>query len=145
MNYGMIKSILPKQKPLRTAGRTIISYRKVIDGILYVLKTGCQWKVLPKEYRSGSTCHRRFQEWNRLNVFKKIWIKGSVHLRKVYSLEMPYFICEFQKKNTLRIYWRWFIFLFFRSFFKKDSKQIIGLIYQKKSCFHLELDTKVQA
>ncbi|HEY6534578.1 MAG TPA: transposase [Candidatus Nitrosocosmicus sp.] len=37
----------------------------MIDGILYVLRTiGCQWKMLPKEYGSGSTCHRRFQEWN---------------------------------------------------------------------------------
>ncbi len=31
--------------------------------------------MLPKEYGSGSTCHRRFQEWNGLNAFKKVWIK----------------------------------------------------------------------
>ena len=37
--------------------------------------------MLPKEYGSGSTCHRRFQEWNRLNVFKKGWIK----LLKIYD------------------------------------------------------------
>ncbi len=47
----------------------------MIDGILYVLRTGCQWKMLPKEYGSGSTCHRRFQEWNRLDVIKKGWIR----------------------------------------------------------------------
>ena len=57
-----IKSILPKEKPLKTVGRPIIPYRKVIDGIIYVLRTlGCQWKMLPKEYGSGSTCHRRFR------------------------------------------------------------------------------------
>jgi transposase len=76
-----IKSILPKEKPLKTVGRTIIPYRKVIDGILYVLRTGCQWKMLPKEYGSGSTCHRRFQEWNSLDIFKKVWIK----LLKIYD------------------------------------------------------------
>ncbi|HEY6535669.1 MAG TPA: transposase [Candidatus Nitrosocosmicus sp.] len=60
-----IKSILPKEKPVKTVGRRlIIRYRKVIDGILYVLRTGCPWKILSKEYGSGSTCHRRFQEWN---------------------------------------------------------------------------------
>jgi transposase len=32
-------------------------------------------KMLPREYGSGSTCHRRFQEWVRLGVFKKLWIK----------------------------------------------------------------------
>ena len=73
--WDEIKSILPKEKPLKTVGRPIVRYRKVIDGILYILRTGCQWKMLPKEYGSGSTCHRRFQEWNSLNIFKKIWIK----------------------------------------------------------------------
>ena len=37
--------------------------------------------MLPKEYGSGSTCHRRFQEWKGLDVFKKIWIK----LLKIYD------------------------------------------------------------
>ena len=37
--------------------------------------------MLPKEYGSGSTCHRRFQQWNRLDVFKKGWIK----LLKIYD------------------------------------------------------------
>ncbi len=73
--WDEIKSILPKEKPPRTVGRPIVRYRKAIDGILYVLRTGCQWKMLPKEYGSSSTCHRRFQEWNGLNVFKKVWIK----------------------------------------------------------------------
>jgi transposase len=54
--WAEIKNILPKEKPLKTVGsRPIIRYRKVIDGILYVLRTlGCQWKMLPKEYGSGS-------------------------------------------------------------------------------------------
>ena len=73
--WDEIKIILPKEKPLKTIGRPIVPYRKVIDGILYILRTGCQWKMLPKEYGLGSTCHRRFQEWNSLNIFKKIWIK----------------------------------------------------------------------
>ena len=80
--WDVIKSILPKEKLPRTVGRPIVRYRKVIDGILYVLRTrGCQWKMLPKEYGSGSTCHRRFQKWNGLNVFKKVWIK----LLKIYD------------------------------------------------------------
>ncbi len=54
---------------------------KYSDGILYVLRTGCQWKMLPKEYGSGSTCHRRFQEWNKLDIFRMTWIK----LLKIYD------------------------------------------------------------
>jgi len=78
--WNEIKNIFPKEKPLKTVGRPIVRYRKVIDGILYVLRTGCQWKMLPKEYGSGSTCHRRFQQWNRLNIFKKVWTR----LLKIY-------------------------------------------------------------
>jgi transposase len=73
--WDEIKVVLPVEKPFKTIGRPIVSYRKVLDGILYILRTGCQWKMLPKEYGSGSTCHRRFQEWNRLDLFKKIWVK----------------------------------------------------------------------
>ena len=57
-----LKNILPDEKPENTIGRPVVPYRKVLDGILYVLRTGCQWKMLPKEHGSGSTCHRRFQE-----------------------------------------------------------------------------------
>lgn len=70
-----IKLILPQEKPNNTIGRPVVQFRKVLNGILYVLRTGCQWKMLPKEYGSGSTCHRRFQEWMRLGVFQKLWIR----------------------------------------------------------------------
>jgi transposase len=82
--WDEFKKILPREKPSKTVGRPIVKYRLVLDGILYVLRTGCQWKMLPKEYGSGSTCHRRFQEWNKLDIFNKMWIK----LLKVYDKEV---------------------------------------------------------
>jgi len=61
--WDEIKILLPPEKANNTIGRPIIPFRKVLDGIVYVLRTGCQWKMLPKEYGSGSTtCHRRFQQ-----------------------------------------------------------------------------------
>jgi len=72
----MICNLLPDEKPNNTIGRPVVPFRKVMDGILYVLRTGCQWKILlPKEYGSGSTCHRRFQQWVQLDIFKKMWMK----------------------------------------------------------------------
>lgn len=50
--------------------------RKVFEGIIYVLRTGCQWKALPKEYGSASSVHKYFQEWKRTGVFKKMWTIG---------------------------------------------------------------------
>jgi transposase len=34
---------------------------------------GCQWKAVPREFGSGSTLHRYFQEWVRQGVFRKLW------------------------------------------------------------------------
>ena len=76
-----IIAVLPAEKPNNTIGLPIAPFRKVMDGIVCVLRTGCQWKMLPREYGSGSTCHRRFQEWVNLDIFKKMWIK----LLKIYD------------------------------------------------------------
>lgn len=73
--WNKIDDLLPDEKPNKTIGRPIIPFRQVMNGILYILRTGCQWKMLPKEYGSGSTCHRRFQQWIQFDIFKKIWIR----------------------------------------------------------------------
>ena len=67
--------LLPREKPRGLVGRPQVPFRTVLDGILYVLRTGCQWKAVPKESGSGSTCHKRFQEWERTRVFEKVWAK----------------------------------------------------------------------
>jgi transposase len=80
--WNEVKEILPKEKPPKTVGRPSVPYRTILDSILYVLRTtGCQWKSLPKEYGSSSTCHRRFQEWLRIGIFKKL----GVRLLKIYD------------------------------------------------------------
>jgi hypothetical protein len=42
----------------------------VLSGILYRLRTGCQWEAIPKEFGSGSTCYRRFRKWQHAGVFE---------------------------------------------------------------------------
>jgi len=61
--------------PPDTRGRPAVPFRQITDDILYVLRTGCQWKALPREYGSGSTCHRRFQAWVKAGVFERFWAK----------------------------------------------------------------------
>ena len=68
-----VRKLLPPEKALHTPGRPVVPFRQVFDGILYVLRTGCQWKAVPKEFGSGSTVHLRFQEWERRDVFRKFW------------------------------------------------------------------------
>jgi transposase len=73
--WDVFKKILSREKPLKIVGRSIMPHKQVLDEIPYLMRTGCQWKMLPKEYCSGSVCHRRFQEWNKPEVFKNTWIK----------------------------------------------------------------------
>ena len=57
-------------------GRKPLPKRQVLEGIFYVLRTGCQWKAVPKEYGAGSSIHRYFQEWEAAGFFERIWSKG---------------------------------------------------------------------
>ena len=57
-------------------GRKPLPKRQVLEGIFYVLRTGCQWKAVPKEYGAGSSIHQYFQEWAVAGFFEKIWAKG---------------------------------------------------------------------
>lgn len=68
-----MESFLPKYRRSLKGGRPRADLRQVADGIFYVLRTGCQWKAAPKEFGSGSTLHRYFQEWARRGVFHKLW------------------------------------------------------------------------
>lgn len=77
--WTLIHPLLPPEKPMGTVGRPVVPYRTVLDGILYVLRTGCQWKAVPQEFGSGSTCHARFQEWVQLGVFRQAWARLLHH------------------------------------------------------------------
>ena len=70
-----IEPLLPKYPRSPSGGRPRANRRQVMNGIFYVLRTGCQWKALPREFGSGSTVHRYFQEWTQQGVFGKAWHK----------------------------------------------------------------------
>jgi transposase len=46
--------------------------REVLNGILWILRTGAPWKDLPQRYPPYQTCHRRFQQWVKQGVFRRI-------------------------------------------------------------------------
>jgi len=58
-------------------GRKPKDARLVFEGIVYVLRTGCQWKALPSErFGSASAIHRRFLEWEQAGFFEALWKAG---------------------------------------------------------------------
>lgn len=65
------------KKRKNIGGRPPADPRKLMSGILYVLRTGCQWNALPQEkFGSGKTAHRYFQRWVRAGVFRRMWSAG---------------------------------------------------------------------
>lgn len=74
----------PKRDPARTykrgigGGRKPAPARNVFEAILFILRTGIQWKGLPQEAFgcSGSTVHRTFQFWQEVGFFEALWEKG---------------------------------------------------------------------
>jgi transposase len=61
----------PKAQPGKS-GRPPQNPRDVLNGILWILRTGAQWSDLPDRYPPRSTCHRYFQQWNKSGVFVRI-------------------------------------------------------------------------
>jgi transposase len=52
-------------------GRPPWETRSVLNGVLWILRTGAQWPELPKKYPAYQTCHRRFQQWVRSGQLNK--------------------------------------------------------------------------
>jgi len=59
--------------PRTHGGRPRIDWRAAIDGIIFRLRTGCQWNKLPKHFGDDSSVHRWFQRWCQNGVFEKLW------------------------------------------------------------------------
>ena len=68
-----IQPLLPKYRSSPRGGRPRADLRQVMNGIYYVLRTGCQWKAVPERFGSGSTIHRYFQAWTKAGVFHRLW------------------------------------------------------------------------
>lgn len=71
--WDRIQPLLPRARRARMGGRPPLPQRQVLDGIFYVLRTGCQWKAAPPEFGSGSSLNRYFQRWQRRGVFRTLW------------------------------------------------------------------------
>jgi transposase len=71
--WQKIEPLLPKLKR-RRRGRPAKSNRVVLEGILWVLKTGARWRDLPKEIGvSPSVCWKRLHRWDQQGVWLRIW------------------------------------------------------------------------
>jgi transposase len=71
--WRRIEPLLPPEPPKPKGGRPRVPDRIAMAGILYRVRTGCQWNAIPRVFGSGSTCHLRLTQWVRGGVFVKIY------------------------------------------------------------------------
>ena len=71
--WVLVEPLLPEMGPYPKGGRPPVDSRKVFAGAVFKLRTGCQWKALPRQFGSGATVHRRFAAWTASGVFPQIW------------------------------------------------------------------------
>jgi putative transposase len=71
--FALIEPLLPRAK--RGGRRRTTSLREVLNAILYLLRTGCQWRMLPKEFPPRSTVYGYFRRFWQLGIWKHIWMK----------------------------------------------------------------------
>jgi transposase len=77
--WQIIEPLLPRRRPVRRnrrrrGGRPPIDDRRVLAGIVFVLKTGIPWEYLPQEMGCGCgmTCWRRLRDWNAAGVWQRL-------------------------------------------------------------------------
>jgi len=70
------KALLPVEPPKPKGGRPRNDDRQMLDAVFYVLRTGIQWKALPRCLGAGSSVHDRFQAWRKAGVFRAMWAAG---------------------------------------------------------------------
>ena len=85
--WKIIEPLLP-ELPSGVHGRPWRGNREVLDGILWILRTGAPWQDLPKKYPPYQTCHRRFQQWSMDETFKKVLTTITEQLEKRRQLNV---------------------------------------------------------
>jgi putative transposase len=71
--WDQIEPIIAKHDPPKPLGRKRVDQRKALNGIIFRLRTGCQWNRLPQEFGDDSSVHRTFQRWVERGVLRHGW------------------------------------------------------------------------
>ena len=71
--WEIISRILPESKSAPgKKGRPSQDKRQVLNGVIWICRTGAQWNELPDKYPPYQTCHRYFQKWVDVGVWDKV-------------------------------------------------------------------------
>jgi putative transposase len=70
--WDLIRRMLPKRRKNRPGRPRAVSPRDLIDAIFYILRSGCQWRLLPHDFPPWGTVSSQFYRWRRGGLWEKI-------------------------------------------------------------------------
>jgi transposase len=88
--WKLIEPLIPAhQRRFRHPGRKPIEHRRVLSGIIFVLRTGMPWELLPRElgFGCGMTCWNHLHEWQKAGVWQRILEVLLAHLQDAGKLD----------------------------------------------------------
>ena len=71
--WDCLESILSERYPEKATGRPRVDLRRVLNGIIFRMRSGCQWNKLPERFGSDSSVHRWFQRFCADGIFETVW------------------------------------------------------------------------
>lgn len=90
--WSIIEPLLPAPKPRRRRypGRKPIGHRQALTGILFVLRSGIPWELLPREMGCGSgvSCWRRLRDWEKAGVWRRAHERLLAELRRREQIDL---------------------------------------------------------
>ena len=69
-----IEPLLPKKRVKGFPGRPRVNDRLIIEGILWIHRTGAPWRDLPSEFGPWETVYCRFNRWTKAGIWQSIWL-----------------------------------------------------------------------
>lgn len=90
--WTLVEPMLPPPKPrrFRYPGRKPITNRQALTGIIFVLRTGIPWELLPQEMGCGSgvSCWRRLRDWEAAGIWQSIHAQMLGELRRNDEIDL---------------------------------------------------------
>ncbi len=104
--WSRVEPLLPRVHRGRghRAGRPRVSDRAALTGILFVLRSGIPWRMLPPEMGcgSGSTCWRRLVAWQKAGVWDRLHTTLLIELRRRGRLDLSRALVDSSSLRALR-------------------------------------------
>lgn len=88
--WARVRPLLPAQKP--KTGRPPLDHRRVINGILWALRTGAPWRDMPERYGKWATIYSRFYRWQKASIWQRVFeaVQAQADARGQFDWEVHF-------------------------------------------------------